>query len=278
MKRKDRKKRYTSDEKEDVLLEKKRLEEDLNIDLSKCPKCGEDVPPDLNKCPSCGFYFSKSPEKAAKSPPRKRTVHKRTAVEEAVEEERPAAEEERRAEDEPEEEDIESEEELIRSELELGKGATATSGGRTISVVVILLGVISYLISPVLITNYSLIAVFMIVGAEIIVIGGNMAYTSFSKPAARVEKVKIATEELEEEADLDIAEEPEQDDAVIFDEEAEELVRVVEEVEDIDRTPSAPKEGEKAAIGEIFKCPVCKSNIASDANECPNCGTWFISE
>jgi len=160
------------------------------------------------------------------------------------------------------EEEAEEEEEFKAEEEEIER-RPGIGAGRIIAVIVILIGIVSYLLTPVLIADTTLAGSAMILGAIIIVIGGNMAYESFARAEPIVkEDIFAEKEELEEE----ILEEAE---GLAEEEEVEEKELMAEE---------AKEEVEETAERELYACPVCGKGVSADTGKCPHCGTMFEEE
>jgi hypothetical protein len=231
MVRKDEKGKANDSEKDLVLEEMKELEKELDMQVRECPKCAGFVPPGEDKCHSCGYDMT-SAEKEKKDA---------EADEEPKEAEKPSESEkvgEEDSKDKGESEDdrivpvLEEMEELISEEEEAEREEPKEREvseakieeepkrdyGKMISFVVILIGIATYVVTPFVISDSLVAAVALILGAAIIVIGGNMAYSSLQSEMLASEEeleTKPTDEVPEEEAEEEETEADEGEDAQV---------------------------------------------------------------
>jgi hypothetical protein len=226
-----------------VLEELKELEKELDMKVRECPKCASFVPPDEKRCQSCGYFMTslddeeidaaeeKEPEIITQKPSEGKKKREEDLKDELESEEEglgPALEEmeepmseEDEAEDEDSEE-AEEDEDIPITEMEV---KARRDYGKIMSFVVILIGVVTYIATPFVVSDAAVAALALVLGAFIIVIGGNMAYSSL-QPAAYPTKKDSASEsvsESSEEAEEEEAEEEKESKEVESDEEETEI-------------------------------------------------------
>lgn len=225
MVRKDKKGKVSDSDKDLVLEEMKELEKELDMQVRECPRCAGFVPPGEDKCHSCGYDMT-SVDKGKKDA---------VSDEEPKEVEKPSEADAGRKEyskDEGESEDdrivpvLEEMEELISDEDEAEREEPKEKEisepeveeepkgdyGKLISFVVILIGIATYVVTPFVISDSLVAAVALILGAFIIVVGGNMAYSSLQSEMLASEKeleAKPTDEAPEEDAEESVTEEAE---------------------------------------------------------------------
>jgi uncharacterized OB-fold protein len=308
-----------------VLEEMKELEKELDMKVRECPKCASFVPPDEKRCQSCGYYMTSLDDEeidaAENGKPKvisaeqievkkkierdsKNDLEEEDGLGSVLEEMEELVSEEDETEEEESEENFEDDEEIPESEME---EKPERDIGKMMSFIVIIIGVATYIATPFVVSDAGIAALALILGAFIIVIGGNMAYSSLQSATFPEEKDAAAEpsgedsgeaeeEEVEEEKDEDEVDSDEEEDRVAK-EEDEQAESESEKVEDArpenDKTEGVAKDEEikddDSQYVELIpmadskvdhfkgthKCPVCKHTLEPGATECPKCGALF---
>jgi hypothetical protein len=254
MVRKDEKGKGKESDKDLVLEEMKELEKELDMQVRECPKCAGFVPPDEDKCHSCGYDMTSADKgkkdneveeesKEAEKPSDAETGRKEDSKEESKSEDdrfAPVLEEMEELISEEDEAEREEPKEREVSEPEVEE-EPKKDYGKMISFVVILIGIATYVVTPFVISDSLVAAVALILGAVIIVIGGNMAYSSLQSEMLASEK------ELEAKPKDDVPEEASEEDA---EEEADDEDAEVDQSKEEDESQKERDEEEKSESEE----------------------------